>query len=382
MSGFDNSSGFCKYLPSNRKKSGIARTKSKKPRKVGKPQPFLIATPSGNHTKSSRNKNQSNRRDSENKNTRKPDRRPVNWWMSNASKQRIDAKDYNIFHIDSKIKEKLSSNISSIPELEYDLVKTLWILQNGDDPAQKVMAKHQASLLRKRIQDLESTLEMTFYIFRTADLLEEYRTLIKNAGAKSFVTVDPCKCDGSAARMIELVGQYLCVAQDYIEIDNMSQKPKKMVCPACQGIDFLLSVEDDSIYICKSCQTEIEILDDAPSFKDTDRVNMSSKYTYTRKGHFVDAVKRFMGTQNTDPQKIQNAVAVIRDEMAKHNLMAEQGNKNSISKDHTYMFLSEQGLSNHYEDLNLLFHVITDEPCPDINEYVDALYELFDVQES
>jgi hypothetical protein len=52
--------------------------------------------------------------------------------------------------------------------------------------------------------------------------------------------------------------------------------------------------------------------------------------------------------------------------------------ENSVTKDQIYMFLSEQDLSGFYEDLNLIFHIITKELCPDITEYLDDLYEDFD----
>jgi hypothetical protein len=293
----------------------------------------------------------------------------------------IDFRDYNIFHIDSKIREKLISNISSIEELEKDLQKTLWILTEGDDPIQKVLAKRQASLLRRRIQDLESTIELSLYIFRTHDLIESYRQLLKNSGEKSFINIAPACHDANAEKMERIVSRYLCIAQEYVEITNLSQRPKKMVCPACHSLEFRVSPDDDSIFLCVRCSTEQEIIDDTPNFKDTDRVNMSSKYTYSRKGHFIDAKKRFQGIQNTDPEKIHSAVKIIEREMKLHNLVAEQGTRKSVSKDHIYDFLSEQNLSHHYEDLNLIHHIITGEQCPDISMYDVELDELFDQQE-
>lgn len=384
MGSIDNKNSFCKYLPSNvakkpssTKKSSGTSSKPKKRNVIAPSQPFLM-TPSTS-TEGTKKKSFSK------KSTTKYDKSTE--WGENSSEfnshytEKIDAKDYNIFHIDSKIREKLSSTISTIPELELDLKRTLWIWNHGDDPAQQVMAKQQAAIIRRRIQDLESTLELTFYIFRTDDLLEEYRSLVKNSGQRSFVKINSKIQEENETRMKEIVDQYLCIAQNYIEIKNLSQHSKKISCSACNGKEFVLSPEDDSIYICKNCNNEQEILDDAPSFKDTDRVNMSSKYTYSRKGHFTDAKKRFQGTQNTDPKKIQIAADVIEREMRQHNLVAQQDLRNSISKDHVYLFLSEQNLSNHYEDLNLLFYIITAVPCPDISEYDELLDELFDKQE-
>jgi hypothetical protein len=293
----------------------------------------------------------------------------------------MDANNNNIFHIDSKIKEILINTISNIPELEKELKYTTWIINNEKDPTQKIIAKKKSIILRKKIQDLESTLELALYIFRTGDLIEDYRDLVKKSELSTFVKVQTKSQEIITIKMKDIANRYLYIAQTYIEIKNLSQHSKNMICSSCNGNDFVLSSDDDSIYICKNCHNEQEILDDAPSFKDTDRVNMSSKYTYSRKGHFVDAKKRFQGTQNTDPKKIQAAAVIIGKEMIQHNLVAIQDLPNSISKDHVYLFLSEQNLSNHYEDLNLLFYIVTGVSCPDISEYEEILDELFDKQE-
>lgn len=370
----DNS--FCQYIPPNRRKKASSSLKIKHRSLSKNPAPsFLMVAPS-----SSREKTRKGPVKLTEKREDKSLHQKVNWWKSEESKQTIDAKDYNIFHIDSKIQNRLQSNITTVPDLERDLEKTLWIMKNGCDPTQKILAKKQAELLRRRIQDLESTIELVMYLLRTSDMLDEYRTLVKNAGEKSFVYIEQTDT-ASSKRMEEITKQYLCIAQEYIDIVNISQKPQKMVCPNCQHTNFTLNIDDDSIYMCTHCYTEIEIIDDTPSFKDTDRVNMSSKYTYSRKGHFIEAKKRFQGNQNTDPEKIKAAVEVVKREMKLHNLVAEQGAKRSISKDHAYTFLSEQDLSNHYEDLNLIYHIITGEPCPDISMYDSILDELFDKQE-
>jgi hypothetical protein len=293
----------------------------------------------------------------------------------------MDANNNNIFHIDSKIKENLSIAISNVPFLEKELEYLSWIIKNEDDPTQKIIAKKKSTLLRKKIQDLESTLELTLYIFKTTELIEKYKNLIKKSEISTFVKVQTKSQEIITNKMKEIEVRYLYIAQAYIEIKNLSQYSKKMSCSSCNSKDFILSSEDDSIYICKNCHNEQEVLDDAPSFKDADRVNMSSKYTYSRKGHFVDAKKRFQGTQNTDPKKIKAAAVVISKEMVQHNLVPTQNLPNSISKDHVYLFLSEQNLSNHYEDLNLLFYIITGVPCPNISDYEEVLDELFDKQE-
>lgn len=291
-------------------------------------------------------------------------------------KLKIDVQEFNIFHIDSKIREFLNENRKTIPSLLSRLDDCKWILQNHQDPTQRIMARYEISNLRKRIQNIETNMDYNLYIYRTHGLVEEYRKLFRQSGAIDFVN-NRSKIDNSG-KLRDIVNHYLCIAQEYVQVENFCRKPKRIVCEACGCFDFDQSLDDDTIFICRKCATEVEILDDTPSFKDTDRVNMSSKYKYTRKGHFIDAIKKFQGVQNIDPKKIKKVVNTIKAEMKKHNLVAEQGHSNSLTKDQVYMFLFENDMSGHYDDVNLVFYILTGVECPNISAYLDDLYEDFD----
>lgn len=287
--------------------------------------------------------------------------------------RKINSKEVNIFHIDSQIRKKLESKITTVPTLQQDLKHLLWIMQNGENSIDQMLARQKVSFLRKKIQDLETTLELGLYLFRTSFILDEYRSLISESGPRSFVSQSTDKrIDRDSLRRKELISHFLCIAQEYIEIDQQAQALDKIACEECGGLDFNFD-EEHFIYVCKACGTEVEVLNDSPSFKDTDRVNMSSRFSYSRKGHFIDAMRKFQGVQNIDPKKISKVVSVLKEEIALHCLTSE-----TVTKDHIYMFLSERRLSRHYEDLNLLYHIITSEPCPNISHLEDVLLEDFD----
>lgn len=291
-------------------------------------------------------------------------------------KIKVNTKDLNIFHIDSEIQKKLESKIHIMSDLENELGKMLWVLQHSNNSVDKNLASKKASMLRQSIQDLETSLELALYMFKTSDILEEYRSLIDNSGPQSFINLNPQKPNSADRRKKELISQFLCVAKDYIEIENNTQNFEKIICPECSSIDFDFD-DENSIYVCKDCRVEIEILDDSPSFKDTDRVNMSSRFSYTRRGHFITSMKRFQGTQNVDPKKINRVVDVLKEQMELHGLTKE-----TVTKDQLYMFLADCKFSKHYEDLNLLYHIITEKPCPNISHVEDKILELFDKQEA
>lgn len=293
-----------------------------------------------------------------------------------SEKKYVDAKNFNIFHIDSIIKEYLISQIRSLPVFEKELLALTQTLSSGDYSKQ-VLAKQKVTDLRRKIKDLETTFGLSLYILNTAKLLEDYRTAISSNNSRSFVCVNKETADTESAKRDEIITKYLLIARNYVEITNYNQVTKKMACPVCESSDMRRSGDEETIFVCMVCLTETQILDDTPSFKDTDRVNMCSRYTYSRKGHFMDAIKKHQGKQNVDPETIQNVVNILLNEMKFHNIGPE-----NVNKRHLHMFLFEKGLSMYYEDLNLLYHIITGEPCPEISAYESQIYEDFEEQEA
>lgn len=362
---------FCDYLPSNNKTHIKSRVKKRHTKKTQSktPQSSFLTTlvPLSHADRDSSTSNNSNTR-VHNKTKFKTD------------KIKFDSDNYNIFFIDAKIKEQLSGKISTVPDLYADLEKVLWILEEGENPVDRVVARHRADIIRKRILDLENTFEFAYYILVTDPIISEYRKLMRDISSRPFVVTDSSLVKDQEIKKSKLVNDYLRVAQTYIEFDNYQHNvSNRLVCEVCQSIDFMLDLDDDSIYICTECHTEVLMMDDSPTFKDTDRVNMSSRYTYSRRGHFINAMKRFQGIQNTDPARIQSVVVILMEQMKLHNLT-----KDNVTKDHLYIFLSEQKsptLSRYYEDLNLLYHIITDKESPNISEYFNILLELFEEQE-
>ena len=135
-------------------------------------------------------------------------------------------------------------------------------------------------------------------------------------------------------------------------------------------------IDDDTLSSCYKCGVEVEILDDTPSFKDTDRVNMSSRYTYTRRGHFIDAMKKYQGKHNIDPDILNVIVKDLKVEMSFHNLDSIR-----LTNISSIYVLSEKKLNKHYDDINLLFHIITGKECPEFSHLENLLLEDFEQQE-
>jgi len=288
------------------------------------------------------------------------------------SKPPVLSSEYNIFQIDAKIKDSLKGKMDDISKYISNLNIIKWINQHSPDSVDKVLSKHDIHLLRRTILDIEYETEYGYYIYQTSDLLDEYRRLISQNQTRSFVRSTTTK-DTNIHNKTHIIQNYLRIARKYIDIGMMYHKTSKMVC-LCGSTEFKL--EDDNLYTCMatSCGIQLELLDDSPSFKDTDRINMCSKYVYSLKGHFVDAISRFQGTQNTTIN--ESVYETLKREIKLHNIKME-----NVTRDHVYMFLSENKLTKHNEDVALIHSVLTGHTLPNITEYIPDLMDLFDQEE-
>ena len=225
---------------------------------------------------------------------------------------------------------------------------------------------------------IDNMINFTLYLFKTCDIINNYKVIVSTQPNKSFVSVyniDNKQIDSIINKFYKEIKNYV-----YFEIDC---KPvEKLKCNECNSIDFKQCLIDNSIYICTNCNSEIEIFIDMPNFKDTNRVNLAEKYTYTRKGHFIEAMKKFQGIQNIDNKKVADTVEILKKEINYHNLTQKLNKPNTVTKDQVYMFLMERSLSCHYDDLNLFYYILTGYECPDISTKYDVLCEDFDVLES
>jgi hypothetical protein len=284
---------------------------------------------------------------------------------------KIDVDIYDIIYIDLQIKKKLCAKLRSVDDLRKELMNLLWIHNNSPDPVDKINAEVETTTLRRYIQDIESGFEYSLYILRTADMIEEYKTILSQTRTNSFVRIETTKQDeGKIYRKNQISVEYLRIAREYIDLENVHQKIHKSVCNACHGTEFSADNDDIAFLVCK-CGNQIEVLDNTPSFKDAERVNMSSRYTYTCRGHFIEAMNRFEGKQNTEIDS--TVIEILRKELALHSLSTDK-----VTKDHLYMFLAEKKLSDYYADINLIYFLITAKDPPDITNYRGELLDMLE----
>jgi hypothetical protein len=283
----------------------------------------------------------------------------------------IDEK-YDIYSINDLILKHLEDRFSKIENLQKKIKKLEWIRDNSDSELEKKDSKQEIFFLKRDLNLISDRKEIIEYIEKTKDIIQEY----KDKKPKKFSFVFSNNDEEILKECKNIMKKYLYIAQNYIKIKTREVPQNIIVCEKCKNNNFELI--DDHIYCCLTpdCGRCIEINDDKHSYRDIDRINMSSRYHYTKKGHFKEAIEKFQAKQNTTIEK--SVYDMIKEEMKKHKISAEK-----LSEDQIHLFLQEhKGCSKHYEDIKLIHCTLNETVKPhDISHLERELYDMFDQQE-
>jgi ribosomal protein S27E len=281
------------------------------------------------------------------------------------------------------------SNITELQQL-YDEIGTKSTISS------EIMNDLQEKINEtKRITDSEN---FFFYLTHALSLLDEFQSLKKKLNKIQFFGIkndndeNKLKIKTVISRYIELVEQYFPETFSYLWQDAREIIPKKRsiandvqkMCPNCgsKKDQFVLS---ENHITCSVCGTVITTTNDnLISFNDIERINIGSKYSYDRRVHFKDSVKRFQGKQNV------NIPTELFENMIKHflNFRLIPSNYSEIPKniafqkvtrEHVHIFLKELGYSKYYDDIVYIYHKITGHEIPDITHLENQLYIDFDI---
>jgi len=289
--------------------------------------------------------------------------------------EKIDPSTCDILHIDTAIRENFETQfIELLPSLNQKLENLNWILENENSrEEEKILAQKEMRKIRQKIQDIESASDLGVYISKTCELLEEYRKIKTTRTKKSFVANKDKEDYFVILKKMNLMVRYLSIAQDYIDLDNVAPMIRKMRCDICHGTEFE-QTSDGFICLTEDCGAVSVLVEENFGYRDTERVNMTTRFKYTKKGHLIDAMKKYQGKQNiTIPESVYN---IIYKQMKLHN-----DSKERLTKDRLCMYLSENNLSDYYEHMNLIFFVITGKKPPNIEKYESQVLDYYDLME-
>lgn len=242
----------------------------------------------------------------------------------------------------------------------------------------KLSLQENIETLEKHIDNIKQERNNNFYIIETALILEEYNRLLAIPLKVKF--------DGKRQRsnksLSNLINAYLEIANKYDTVDIVVQETKKakISCQNCKNSKEF-DIEEGNLYICAFCSAQQYILKNVSSYKDINRINLSTKYLYDRSVHFRDAIQQYGAKQNCTIAK--EIYEDLEKQFELHGLLI--GSKNdpqfyrfsNITKEHINMFLKELDYTKEYENTNLIYYNMTGNKPDEIGHLEEKLLDDF-----
>ena len=306
--------------------------------------------------------------------------------MSKRKTQEAQEK-LSILDIDAKIRSEFLKESSSIFEYESRVEDLESLLEKGDLSLRtRSNVEYNIIEARKKIASISANERYNFYISDTTELINAYKELMTEPVIISFVGNKITSTNDKRKR--EVASKYIEVASKYMSpeiknlVENVNNQGVKIECNNCPNKK-TFDIVDTNIYICTFCGSQQTVFIQTSPYKDSDRVNISTKYTYDRRIHFRDCINQYQGKQNTTiDQSIYNN---LEQKFETHGLLV--GNKNTpkkerfknVEKHHVSMFLKEMDYGgNQYENVNLIFTTMTGKLLDDISQLEEDLMDDFD----
>lgn len=287
--------------------------------------------------------------------------------------------DLDILGIDNKIQIFFQNELNKLSEYKERLEELEKTSNSGNlSTRSKTEIEKSITDLKAVIRRIECREDYNFYLIESAEILEKFRQKLKIPIKLSFTG----KSKGDDKEKLELVQLYLDIAQKYYKIETkQTEKKFKYSCDSCPNKKEFIT--EENAYICLECGSQQEILHHTTSYKDSDRVNISAKYTYDRKVHFRDCINQYQGKQNCSiEQKVYDG---LEDAFERHHLLVGDKTEkrevrfSKITKEHVLMFLKELGFPKHYENVTLIHYNMTGKKPDDISYLEDKLLIDFDI---
>jgi hypothetical protein len=284
--------------------------------------------------------------------------------------------ELDILAVDSSIRESFNSEKKNLDQYKKTFAELDRLLKSKNLSMQsKCRIEKNHHTLQERIKNIENDTDYNFYIRESIACIESYKKILNTPQKISFVG----KSNENNSQKIEIITKFLSIAQKYVSIDIEIPDPKKKIyCSNCDNKkEFIIS--DNNVYICILCGAEQKIPIHTSSYKDIDRVNISTKYTYDRIIHFRDCMNQYQGKQNStiDIKVYQD----LERQFELHHLLVDSSDKqkrfSKITHEHINMFLKELEYTKHYENINLIHYNFTKIPPDDISYLEDVLMDDF-----
>lgn len=248
------------------------------------------------------------------------------------------------------------------------------------------------------LQSLSNLVEYNEYMNKVKDLIESYYRLCSTPKVVSFGTssIKDTLTDEELSKIqqrIQIINKYLRITQRYMRIDVIQEiiNSPQDICTGCGNVLPELVVDyTQNIQSCPICSIERVIITQTAFYKDTSRINTSSRNNYDDRDNFWKAVLRFKGSRpnNLQQKTLDNMFSNLNSYFKGYNLptseqiknkpLDHRGRREGTDKEMMYKALSNIGYAAYYENINLICHLYWGWELPDISQIEDIIMEDYD----
>lgn len=285
----------------------------------------------------------------------------------------------NIREWNTKIEEAFTRAKEGIPGYEQELKVINDVLTKGLNIEERLALEKRQKELSDLIEDLLNDVSFGYYLIEAQTYLSEFA---ETSGSDEASKVSFMKKDRLGnPKLLELTRSFLELVKKYndilkLELPKPPQQQKiSVMCSCGNNKDF--DIIDKRVYYCLKCGTQIkENIGTRSTYKDTERVNTSGKYKYTRMIHFRNCFRQYQGKQKT-----RVPPECIRDVKEQLHINGIDVKSKKTNPQHVRTALQETGWSDQYENFVLIWSMVTERQCPDVSHLEDIINQDFQLIE-
>jgi hypothetical protein len=295
--------------------------------------------------------------------------------------------DLNINKINEAILFRFEYFEDSIPLYEQQVEEFILSMEDNSKPDNEIkLIKQKVSKLDEKINDYKKKISYNTYINATKSLLEKYNKVASSSskGIVFFKKTKEKEDDHIVNYRLKIIREYLDIAKEYIRLEINQKIDINFICPGC-GMDLskMFVDQDSGLSLCPSCGYEKESVSYNSTYKDSLRVNSSTRNNYDDCENFRKALYRFQGRQSNRPpaklyEQLDAYFTKIKKSVSSEVLklpITEDGKKKGTSREMMFEALSETNNSAYYDDINVILHIYWGWELPNISHVEERIME-------
>jgi hypothetical protein len=296
----------------------------------------------------------------------------------------------DILELNSKIQKFIEDESSSI-ESSKNAIKQIDTLLNGQFNLRPRIIYKLNNLKETLTINIREYENLKYFNVDVAPLIEKYHSLNKQTMAIPFFNTNKKHLKEHSIKKEQTQHEFVEKLKEYTNLKNFEFMIKngifipKSSPPPCICGNKTEFIRDEDRAVCAICSTEQSLISNTSSFSDVGRVNMASKYTYNRKVHFRDCIIQYQGKQKTHiPEEIYTILEVKLIEKKIIDGSAHLSREKRYEKVTRAMVLDilkeleSKDIKKFYDDIVLIHHTLTGQPCDNIEYLEDSLLDDFD----